>query len=77
MHAVKHLLTPGTQGYALLKMGAFAGVFGLQYAVRKRSRQSAQEQAAAEATAAPSPRRDPHPRSKKKKRRRRDHGERS
>jgi hypothetical protein len=68
MHAVKHLLTPGTQGYALLKMGALASVFGLQWSVRRRGRTPAAEP---EATAAPSPRRDPHPRSKKKKRKRR------
>lgn len=72
MHAVKHLLTPGTPGYALLKMGAVGGVFALQYTVRRRARAEAEP----EAVAAPSPRRDPHPRSKKKKRRRRDHGER-
>ena len=73
MHAVKHLFTPGTQGYALLKMGALAGVFGLQYKVRRRPRTEAAEP---EAVAAPSPRRDPHSRSKKKKRRRREHGDR-
>jgi hypothetical protein len=69
MHAVKHLLTPGTPGYALLKMGALGGMFALQYSVRKRSRREGTTEP--EAVAPPSPRRDPHPRSKKKKRRRR------
>jgi hypothetical protein len=70
MHAVRHLLTPGTPGYSALRLSAVAGVFGLQFALRRRSRGSGEHPAEPAEAAAPS-RRDPHPRSKKKRPRRR------
>jgi hypothetical protein len=73
MHGLRHLLTPGTPGYAALKLGALAGVAGLHMAVRRRRRRG---DPAGHATTAPEPEhaapagRAPHPRSKKRRRRR-------
>jgi hypothetical protein len=70
VHALRHILTPGTPTYAVLKLGAVGSLFGLQYALRRRAR----DHQAAEPPAAESrseSRRGPHPRSKKKRRTRR------
>jgi hypothetical protein len=69
VHAVRHLLSPGTPTYALLKVGALTSIFGLQYALRRRARGGGAPDERA-APAEPQPARA-HPRSKKKKRRRR------
>jgi hypothetical protein len=74
MGGLGHLLTPGTPTYAVLKVGALAGVAGLSFAVRRRARHTPPHAAddGRPAGSEPEPlRRSPHPRSQKKKRRRR------
>jgi hypothetical protein len=73
MHAVhlNHLLTPGSPGYAALKLGAVASVFGLQFALRRRAGRGHEDAAEPVAATDEPARRSPHPRSKKKRRRRR------
>jgi hypothetical protein len=70
MVALGHLLTPGTPTYAVLKVGALAGVAGLSFAVRRRAKHTP-PRAADDGSEPESVRRSPHPRSQKKKRRRR------
>ena len=68
--AVLHALTPGNPVYAVLKIGAIAGIVALRFGMGRRKRH---DDAAAEPEAielAP-PVRTPHPVSKKKKRKRR------
>ena len=36
MHTLRHLLTPGTTSYALIKIGLLSGVAGLQLWLRRR-----------------------------------------
>jgi hypothetical protein len=67
LHGLRHVLTPGTPGYAALKLAAVGGVVGLQFALRRRD--ARHEPPAPEPVHQPSPR--PHSRSKKKKRSRR------
>ena len=70
--AALHFLTPGTQAYAALKIGAIGSIFALRFALVRRNRAKEEAAAPAEATEVAQPvRRDPHPVSKKKKRRRR------
>ena len=68
MHGIRHLLTPGTPGYAALRVGAMASLAGLGFAARRRGRRNAPE---APSEPGPARSRSPHPRSKKKRRRRR------
>ena len=70
LHGLKHALDPGTSSYAALKVGAVAGVAGLQFALRRRTRREADVEVSPAAEQAQD-RRSPHPRSRKKKRRRR------
>ena len=58
-----HPLTPGSPGYALLKVGAIGGIFALRFALMRRNRNRDAE--------VPEPQRPAHPVSLKKKRRRR------
>jgi hypothetical protein len=72
LHGLRHVLTPGTPGYAALKTGAVAVAFAAQYAVRHRTRRRGHPHDGPP-TLEPSheaPGRS-HPRSKKKRRRRR------
>jgi hypothetical protein len=74
MVALGHLLTPGTPTYAVLKVGALAGVAGLSFAVRRRAKHTpphAADDGRGPGSEAEAARRAPHPRSQKKKRRRR------
>jgi hypothetical protein len=67
VHALPHILTPGTPTYAVLKLGAVGSMFGLQHALRRRARDhNGAELRAAESRGGS--RRRPHPRSKKKRR---------
>ena len=67
-----HALTPGSGGYAVLKFGAVAGVFGLRFAMSRRSKGTSGAPAPApEPEAGEAAPRAPHPRSKKKRQRRR------
>ena len=65
--AAFHPLTPGSPGYALLKVGAIGSIFALRFALMRRNRNHDAEapEPAAE------PQRPAHPVSRKKKRRRR------
>ncbi len=74
MSTLRHLLSPGTPVYGLLKIGAIAGAAGLQIAVSRRARRGAEPQPPAPAPAAhdeTGPARSPHPRSRKRRGRRR------
>jgi hypothetical protein len=72
MHGLRHLLTPGSPGYAALKLGAVAGVIGLRVALHRRSTRAHRDagEAAPPAETSAQARRSPHPRSKKKRKRR-------
>jgi hypothetical protein len=67
VHALRHILTPGTPTYAALKLGAVGSVVGLQYALRRRARDHHAAQLPVAESRSES-RRGPHPRSKKKRR---------
>jgi hypothetical protein len=69
VHTLRHLLTPGTPVYGLLKLASVGLLFGL-YATRGRSAGRTDPEPAAEDAPPARPQR-PHPRSRKKRRRRR------
>jgi len=71
MHTLRHLLTPGTPSYAILKVSSLAALFGLQHAVRRRSARTRPAEPDPEALASePSLGSREHSRSKNKRRRR-------
>ena len=64
IHAIRHILTPGTPVYGILKLGSVVLLFAL-FAMRGRSGHAAPAEPSAAETPAP---RRPHPVSKKKRR---------
>jgi hypothetical protein len=70
VHTLRHLLTPGTPVYGLLKLAAVGLLFAL-YATRARSTGHKDAQPAADDDTPPPRPQKPHPRSKKKRRKRR------
>jgi hypothetical protein len=69
--AALHLLTPGSPGYALAKLGAIGGLVALRVAMSRRERRKAETADDQPAPAPPEPRASPHPVSRRKQARRR------
>ena len=70
VHTLRHLLTPGTPIYALLKLAAVGLLFALYMTRAKAAGRTDAQPSADEEALPPRPQR-PHPVSKKKRRKRR------
>ncbi len=69
--AAVHLLTPGSPGYAMLKVGAIGGIIALRFAFVCKNKSADRPAEPEPIEVAPPVPRDRHPVSRKKKRRRR------